>query len=144
MKRLVKTYILFHAPWGLAALLRVDSEKINLLEKNLASENVCSGGVSHSRLRCFNSSLFLSSPDVLKVSYCDRYLSVVCHPTVNNFSKGHLLLSQWPDFKMISQKCLFYQKSLNRSAPMYKMAVKAKNRRTLKWHLLLPNGPISK
>ena len=33
MKCLVKTYILIHAPRGLAALLRVDTEKINLLEK---------------------------------------------------------------------------------------------------------------
>ena len=33
MKCHVKTYILFYAPWGLAALLRVDTEKIDLLEK---------------------------------------------------------------------------------------------------------------
>ena len=33
MKCLVKTRILFQAPRGLAALLRVDTEKINLLEK---------------------------------------------------------------------------------------------------------------
>ena len=34
MKCLVMTKILFHAPQGLDALLRVDTEKINLLEKN--------------------------------------------------------------------------------------------------------------
>ena len=47
--------------------------------------------------------------------------------------KRHLLLGQWPDFKIISQNCSLgdpLPNFLNGSAPLNKMAIKAKTRKT--------------
>ena len=52
--------------------------------------------------------------------------------------KQHLLLGQWLDFKMISQKCSSYPPSpncQNGSALLNKMVTRAKNRKTFKRHL---------
>ena len=58
--------------------------------------------------------------------------------------KRHLLPDQWPDFKMISQKCFSHAplpNCLNGSAPLNKMAGRAKNRKPFKRHLLPGQWP---
>ena len=61
-----------------------------------------------------------------------------------NTFKRHLLLGQWPDFKLISQKCSLgdtLPKLLKWLRLLNKMATKAKNRKPFKRHLLLGKWP---
>ena len=88
----------------------------------------------------FNSNAYFSSPEheVLMVSYCGQSLSVV--RALSTFCFKQLLLQNgWTDFEIILQEGSLgdlYQNCSNRSAPLNKMAARAKNRKTFKRLLL--------
>ena len=68
----------------------------------------------------------------LKVSYCDRYLSVVCCPLcINIFFKRYLLLNHWSKFKIIDMNAL-YQNCINGSASPNMRADRAVEKKSLK------------
>ena len=64
---------MFHAPWGLASLLRVDTEKINLLEKIGEWKNLQLRGITQS----FAMFSFLLADKEIQGDLNESFLSVV-------------------------------------------------------------------
>ena len=81
--------------------------------------------------------------------FCDRLLSVVRRPSIVNFCFKRLLFqTRLTDFKINSQEGSLgdpLPKLLNRSAPLNKKAVRAKNEKktTTFKRLLLQNGRVN-